>query len=236
MPFDTQGRAVIGVLVGMKTEAACLAPLGPAVRIACSGARVDLARARTLALVAGGAQALISFGIAGALQPGLLPGAVVLPRAVIVPGVGEVAVSALWHRRLAGRAEAGGLSVLSTVTVAGSDHAVDGASGKAELARVSGAVAVDMESHVVAEVAARHGLPFIVLRAIADPAERGIPGPALAGLGPDGETRPGAVMMRLLAEPSALPALLRLAQDSKAGLAALRRAVSVIGREGLLAP
>ncbi|MEI7607851.1 MAG: nucleoside phosphorylase, partial [Rhodospirillaceae bacterium] len=75
-------------------------------------------------------------------------------------------------------------------------------------------------------------LPFLMLRAVADPAERGIPAPALAGLGPDGEPRPGAVALRLLAAPWTLPALLRLARDSEAGLAALRAAVSALGPAG----
>ena len=221
--------AATGVLVGMKTEAECLKPLGDAVIVACSGARPELARARAEALVAAGASALLSFGIAGALRPGLAPGALLLPRAVVMAGQGEWAVTIGWHRRLVESAEAAGLTLLSDVTLAGSDGAVTGAGAKADLARSSGAVAVDMESHILAGVAARHGLPFLVLRAVADPAERGIPAPALAGLGPDGETRAGAVALRLLAAPWMLPALLRLARDSEAGLAALRAAVSALG-------
>ena len=226
--------AATGVLVGMKSEAECLEPLGAAVTVACSGARADLARQRAEALAAGGVSALLSFGIAGALAPGLAPGTLLLPRAVVVPGRGEWAATPDWHRRV--RDAAPGLPLLSDVTLAGSDEAVTGAAGKAALARASGAVAVDMESHILAAVAARHGLPFLMLRAVADPAERGIPAPALAGLGPDGETRPAAVALRLLAAPWTLPALLRLARDSEAGLAALRAAVSALGPAGFGVP
>jgi hypothetical protein len=91
-----------------------------------------------------------------------------------------------------------------------------------------------MESHVVAAVAREHGLPLLVLRAIADPADRAIPGPALAGLGPDGDARPLAVALRLLAAPWTLPALLRLAADSQAGLSALSRAVQCLGPAAFL--
>ena len=221
--------AATGVLVGMRSEAECLAPLGDAVRVACSGARAELARARVEALAAEGVAALASFGIAGALETGLAPGDLLLPRAVIMPDGGVTAVTPDWHRRVVDLAAAAGLALRSDVTLAGSDEAVTDAAAKAALARRGGAAAVDMESHLLAAAAARHGLPFLVLRAVADPAERGIPGPALAGLGPDGETRPGAVALRLLAAPWALPALLRLAGDSAAGLAALRAAVSALG-------
>ena len=175
--------AFAGVLVGMAAEAACLAGLGDAVRVGCSGARPGLARSRCEALVARGATALVSFGIAGALQPGLRPGTLLLPRRVVTAGLEEEWPAAPgWHRKVVELAAAAGLALLSEVSLAGSDTAVAGAAGKAELAGISGAAAVDMESHILAAVAARHGLPFLVLRAIADPAERGIPGPALAGL------------------------------------------------------
>ena len=39
-----------------------------------------------------------------------------------------------------------------------------------------------MESHIVAQLAARMRLPFAVLRVIADPAERAIPPAALVGM------------------------------------------------------
>ena len=137
--------------------------------------------------------------------------------------------SAAWHQRVNEQAKAAGLALLSECTMAGSDIAVAGAMGKKALARSSGAVAVDMESHILAQIAARHGVPFLILRAIADPAERGIPAPALAGLGPDGETLPLAVVLKLLAAPWTLPALLRLARDSQAGLSTLKAAVSALG-------
>ena len=52
--------------------------------------------------------------------------------------------------------------------------------------QATGAAAADMESHVVARLAAELGLPFAVLRVIADPAEREVPPAALAGMRADG--------------------------------------------------
>ena len=222
--------AVAGVVVGMAAEAACLTGLGDAVRVVRSGARPDLARAGAEALAAGGASVLVSFGIAGALVSGLAPGHLLLPEAVALPGGGSIAVDRRWRETALAR-----LGEVNGGRLAGSDLPVTSAAAKAALARATGAVAVDMESHVVAAVARARGLPFLVLRAVADPAERGIPAPALAGLGPDGETRPWAVALRLLAAPWTLPALLRLARDSEAGLAALGAAVARLGPGAFLA-
>ncbi len=181
-------------------------------------------------LVAEGAHALISFGLAGALVPGLAPGALLLPREVIGIDSGQIfPVDAAWHARVVDAARACNLSLRAEDSLAGSDLAVTVAADKANLAAACGAVAVDMESHVVAAVARRHGLPLLVVRAVADPAERGSPALALAGVGPEGETRPWTVARHVVRAPWALPALLRLAADSRAGLAALRDAVTRLG-------
>ncbi len=65
---------------------------------------------------------------------------------------------------------------------------------KATLRAASGALAIDMESAAVAEAAAEAGVPFLVLRVIADPADRAIPPVALHGVAPDGSRRPWAVL------------------------------------------
>ena len=225
----------LGVLVGMTAEAACLAPLGAAARIAFSGAQAALARRRTEALVAEGAAGLVSFGIAGALVPDRRPGRLLLPPTVVGLDRHDAwPVDRRWHRLLAERAMAAGLVLDAGVSLCGSDRPVTTAADKAALAAVTGAAAVDMESHIVAAVARAHGLPFLVLRAIADPAERAIPAPALAGLGADGQTRPWAVAARLLAAPWTLPALIRLAADSAAALAALAEAIRRLGPQAFL--
>ncbi|MEQ8698178.1 MAG: phosphorylase, partial [Bauldia litoralis] len=82
---------------------------------------------------------------------------------------------------------------------------------------------VDMESHAVAEVADRAGVPFVAIRAIGDPASRAIPRAALAGLGPDGRTHALPVLAALMRRPGDFRAIWRLAQDTNKALAALRK-------------
>ena len=52
----------------------------------------------------------------------------------------------------------------------------------------TGALAVDMESHIVARIGAARGLPVAAIRVITDPARRALPQAALAAVRPNGTT------------------------------------------------
>ena len=86
---------------------------------------------------------------------------------------------------------------------------------KKDLFTASGAAAVDMESLALARAASAAGLPFLALRAVADPAQRGLPSAALAPLTSDGRPQPHLVAGRLALRPWELPALMRLASDAR---------------------
>ena len=92
---------------------------------------------------------------------------------------------------------------------------------KAELFHASHAVAVDLESHVVAQVAARAGKPFLVLRAVADRASQALPPAAVTGLAPNGKPALGRVLLSVARDPRQIPALIRLAGDTQRALDAL---------------
>jgi hypothetical protein len=124
----------------------------------------------------------------------------------------------------------------------GDDEVVDGdlaesaepvttVAGKRTLYETSQASAVDMESAAIAAEAARADIPFIALRAIADPADRRIPRVALAALRPDGTASPMRAVTRALARPQDVVPLVRLGLDSRAAFATLRR---VLVRTGAL--
>ncbi len=83
---------------------------------------------------------------------------------------------------------------------------------KARLFSETGAVAVDMESAIAARLAAEKGLPFLVVRVIADDARLALPAAALAGVDADGMVRPLATAMALLSRPGEIFGLLRLAR------------------------
>lgn len=218
------GGSRIGVVVGLRAEARCLQ--GLEVVVACSGARPEGARAEAARLIAEGVAGLVSFGLAGGLAPALAAGDLVLAASVLLPGGGRIATDAAWR---------GGLTKLlgrvrwCEEPLAGSERLVASPAAKAVLHATCAAGAVDMESHAVAAAAATAGLPFLVIRAIADPSHRAIPAVAQSALGPDGALRRSAVLAGLLRRPQDLAALLRLGRDSARAFATLRRVAALAG-------
>ncbi len=198
-------------LVGLDFEAAILrqaagTPL-PLVAVARQGDAATT-RARLDGLIAQGADAVASFGIAGALDPALEAGTLVMPKGVLDMGTGgeEFATDDGWRSRLAATAPAASgklASVAAPVTTP---------AHKAQLFSETGAVAVDMESAIAARLAADKGLPFLVVRAIADDARLALPAAALAGVDGDGRVKPLAATMALLSRPGELFGLIRLAR------------------------
>ena len=211
--------AKIGIVTGLKFEAAiinrwrgALGASAPMVEVA--GADLERAQDKARSLVSRGAEALISFGVAGALSPDLPAGSLVLPSTVRNADGVRHACDEGWNARLAG-------SVLSNVTVSHADilsvgEPVTSAEEKRALA-ASGAGAVDMESFGVAVAAQDHALPFIAVRAIADQADQDLPPSVADAVAPGGRINASTVLWSLLTNPGQIPDVLRLArQNSRA--------------------
>lgn len=215
----------VGVVTGMVAEARCL-PRPVAVgssAFLCSGGDARSAAACARRLLAEGADGLLSFGLAGGLDPALRAGAVVLAEGVIGPNGERWPADRAWRDALVAIP---GPDSLIMGDVAGSDRPLVSASEKAELFAATHAYAVDMESHAVARVAVENDVPFAVLRAVADTATRTLPRAALSGIGADGRSRPAAVLGQLVLRPWDLPAMLVLALVSARALRVLRRAAA----------
>jgi hopanoid-associated phosphorylase len=166
---------------------------------------------------------IISFGCAGALDPGLAPGSCVVATSVLTPA-GDIAADPAWAHALLGLlpgARAGRLC--------GLDRPLASCSGKAQLWRDSGACAVDMESHAAARMAQRHGLPFAACRVVLDPAWRDIPSCALAALGEDGSSALLPLLRALAHAPGELGPLCALAHEAWLARRVLRRVRARLG-------
>jgi adenosylhomocysteine nucleosidase len=188
-----------------------------------TGGTAERTKKAVARLVAEGATGLLSFGICGGLDPAFSPGTLVLPRMVRSEAGDGHAVDRALHRALTAALGAVG-HALSTGDILGTDVIAGTRERKAALYRRSGAVAIDMESHLAAAAAAAAKISFAALRAIADPAARGLPPVALLALDDAGRPEVGAVLRSLLARPGQLPAVLSLALDTRHALRSLRRA------------
>ena len=209
------------VVSGLAREAAIAAGPGVATIVGgCNGQR--LARLLDEALVRG-ARGVMSFGIAGGVAPGLAPGSLVVADTV-ASGEDRFPTDPGWRNRLAAALPQARLGSIAGIERPAADRAA-----KRAFQEALGVVAVDMESHIVARQAAARRLPFAVLRAIADPAERDLPPAALNALKPDGSPDLSAVLLSLVRRPAQLPGLVRLAFDARAAFAALLDAKRSLG-------
>ena len=114
---------------------------------------------------------VVSCGFCGGLDPGLIAGDLVLATAVRAAS-GEV-LTAPEPARLAAAAMLEGLRYRQGELVQAASVAAT-VDEKRALAR-SGALAVDMESYAVGLEAAEAGIPWLVLRAVVDPADSPLP-------------------------------------------------------------
>ena len=197
------------------------------VRLSDEFYRTVRARAAAEGLRASGATALMSFGFAGALEPSLRPGNLVLPELIHVGHLLKVDLS--WRDSLLQR-----LSENSSVVggiLAASACVLTSGTTKSDLARATGACAVDMESGAVAEVAAHAGIPFLAVRAISDPLEFSPPAVLLDVVRPDGSADLVRLLPLLLRRVLTVGTLLRLATDSRAACSALIRVTRMAGAE-----
>ncbi|GLS47095.1 phosphorylase [Methylobacterium brachythecii] len=217
--------AVLAV-AGLAREARIAA--GEGVETLQAGGRPAVLRDRFAALRDTPYRAVISFGIAGGLDPALVPGDVVVSTAVVAgdgrrlpcdPGIAEAHA-----RRLSGL----GRRVVAR-DVAGVEAAIMTVEAKAALGARTGAAVVDMESHVAADYAAQRGLPFAILRVVCDPAERALPAFAASALKPNGDPDIAAVLAALLRREARIGELVRLARDSGEAFKSLGRARALLG-------
>jgi hypothetical protein len=101
-----------------------------------------------------------------------------------------------------------------------STQAIDTPAEKAAALRRTGAAAVDMESAAVAEVAAKHHLPFIAVRVIVDTAADFLPR-AVVAASRAGRVRFGRLIGGLILAPREIAALLRLAKRYRIAMRSL---------------
>jgi nucleoside phosphorylase len=256
---------MILIATGMKREAKALARDG--VTVVTAGTDAVRFEAELEAGVAAGARAILSMGLAGALAPRLDVGDWVvgtlsptgMERREWSVGAGasrpkdrlqasDLQASGDQQRIARKDASRDWISRIAKIlpgAVVGRIHA-DGAmvvtaAQKEQYHFSERALACDMESHIAAAVARRHGLPFAVARVISDNAQRSLPRAAQVAMSANGGIRIGAVLLAILSRPWQLPALIGVGLDAGRAMRSLVRgyhmlagAGFVLGNEGKL--
>ena len=211
--------AQIGVVVGIAAEAKSAHRLSA--NILCSGGRPDIAANQAHALIQTGATTLMSFGIAGGLSSKLRPGSLVVADEVITE-----------FDRYPALASCAPMIRAHVGPVYGSWTIVSTPEEKRAIRKRTGALVVDMESGPVARVAMEAGIPFIALRAVADPSTHGLPPAALLPLDEKGRPNLSAVFWSILKNPGQIPALIGTGSQTKKALTRLRWAGAKLSRAG----
>jgi adenosylhomocysteine nucleosidase len=205
------------IVCGLKREVAILA--GPGRTTFCGDAstlRARLAEAASLK-----PSLVVSWGLCGGLDPQLRAGDLILG-SEIVSNDGAVRTDEAVTASLAQRLVSAGARV-AVGRFAASNAPVLTAAAKSDLRRATGAAAVDMESLIAGQYAREQRIPFAIVRAVSDPAERDLPPLVLKAVDTDGGIDPLAIIGELIRSPWQIAGLRGLAADSGAAFQALKR-------------
>jgi adenosylhomocysteine nucleosidase len=216
---ETHRRLVIA-FVGLAFEAKIAA--APGVRVVCRTAGSELEAVADTA-VRQGYRGMISFGVAGGLASQLRAGDWIVASSIREEHTVRQ-TDVVWSRKLLGMID-GAIHA----PIVGVDSPIAEPAKKRELYRATGAAAVDMESHVVARVAAKHKLAFAALRVVVDPAHRAVPPAALIDMRPDGRPNVSAMLREVMTRPLQLSPLARIAVDAFTARAAMNRVRRDVG-------
>jgi adenosylhomocysteine nucleosidase len=208
----------VGVVAALASEARALGRRDGLV-LSVSGIGCAAAGAAARALVEARVSALMTFGLAGGLDPKLAAGSVILPSHLLAPDGTRLAASKVWRERVAAALRSSREIIEGTVLT--SSVALKTPEEKTAAFRDTGAVAVDMESFAVAEVAANNKLEFIAVRVIVDTAADTVPS-SVAAASRAGRVQIGRLLAGLVVAPGDIASLLRLALRYRTAMRALK--------------
>lgn len=208
---------ICGIVVALPEELATLTSrklaqgecfsLRDDVLVAYAGAGpINAAKAARL-LIAQGADRLISWGCAAALSPQLQPGNLVIADRIFFDQQSFEA-DKRWSHEL--RDRLGERTRISRGNLATEGRIVASSLDKQSIYRDSSAIALDMESGAIAKAASQANLPYLVLRAIADPVAMDLPHAVVYALNSQGQVELGKLLRYVLAHPSQIPSLIKL--------------------------
>ena len=207
---------IVGIVVALPEELATLTGLrlrrGECCRIgraeiAYSGAGLENAKAAAKMLVAKGVQLLVSWGCSAGLSPDAKPGDLVIAAQVLNTERSfdtDLTIQTQLKEILPDCINVFAGNIYS------SNILIDLSQDKQRIHANSKAIALDMESAAIAEVAEEAQLPFVVIRSIADPVSMDLPQAVAKALNNHGEVSLAKLLGHLCRHPWEVVPLIKL--------------------------
>lgn len=218
----------LSTLTSKKIDKGCCAFITDTIVLVYSGAGAGNARAASELLLKQGASRLISWGCAAALSESLKPGDLTLADTLVDADGVQIGIRNDWHD-LTKNLLSTQLKV-HTGSLAESKTIVATAEDKKSLHVKTGAIALDMESVAVAAVARQNGLPFLAVRAIADPVGMDLPKAINHSLNDAGDIVLSKLLAFIALHPAELPGLIKLGLHFNAAKSTLRSVAKHLGQ------
>lgn len=171
-------------------------------------------------LIKHGATFLISWGTAGALNPILQAGDLIIPTQIKTNKPNTLFTVDITHQAQLITQLPSSLSI-SQQAVLHSNSMVAAVTDKQQLYQQHQAAAIDMESYAIATAAHNANLAFLAIRAIIDPADMCLPHAATRAYDLSGKLRPFSLINQLIQYPREWPLLAHLAKNLKKAQATL---------------
>jgi len=173
--------------------------------------------------------ALVSWGVAGSLDPDLVAGDIVLPVDVLDVEGQIFPVNREWHTAL--KNSLNHPDIYSEGKLVSTHNVQQDVRLKSELYQATQAMAVDMESAAVAKVAFTANKPFVVIRTIFDTVAMSIPASSTNATNQYGQVSMLKLITGLIRTPTELLQYPKLVNSFAKAKTSLRRVVEQCGNE-----
>ncbi|MGR8934669.1 MAG: phosphorylase family protein [Gammaproteobacteria bacterium] len=214
----------LGTLTRQKIAPGCSAFIAENCLVTLSGAGRENARRAAQNLLNQGAQRLLSWGCAGALDSTLKPGDLCLPETLYDADRQRFVTDASWRKHVQALLEKR-FTLCRNAVLAESLYIVASSRGKTALHNNLGAHLVDMESCACASVAKQAGVPFLAIRAIADPVDMELPAAISHAMQENGQIALGDLLFFMLKQPHQIFGLIKLGRHFQQA----KKALSMLG-------
>ena len=225
----------LGIITALLPEAACFVnkpvknqhiKISEQITLMVSGMGQDNAGNAAKSLLNIGADALISTGTAGALSPDIIPGDLIIPKSVITDDDVCYRISKEWHEHAVNIVSSLPMAVY-TRNLYSNNRIINQSSEKRFKYKESGAIAIDMESAEILNVANSSHVPALVLRTVIDPSDFTIPEFVLNNSDKYGNARLFSLLISVIVKPARVTSLLKLSGYYKAA----NKNLSLIGKQ-----